>query len=106
MTNRDNNNLTNFCNERLWFIELSKHQFSHSKTQHMIAQDARLSVSADERCVCQLSGAAVLCFILLQAAYSQSNQTSRDTSFPAVILGPYNQGDDDICSGSRTLGSV
>lgn len=38
--------------------------------------------------------------------YSQSNQTSWDTSFPPVILSLYNQRDDDICSGLLTLGSV
>lgn len=37
---------------------------------------------------------------------SHSNQTSRDTSFPLVILSSYNRRDDSICSGLGTLRSV
>lgn len=50
----------------------------------------------------QLFSASCYC----RRPYSQSNQTSWDTSFPPVILSLHNRRDDDICSGSLTLGSV
>lgn len=76
------------------------------KIQHMIAQGAWLSGLADQL-VCfsstvQLFSASCYC----RRPYSQSNQTSWDTSFPLVILSLRNQRDDDICLGSLTLGSV